>query len=356
MHISNIKINSFRNLTSFEFDCHDYFNFFYGANGAGKTSILEAIYYLGLGRSFRSKNALSLLSHNSDSFVVFANIYSKQTNIPVGVTRNSNNSTQIRIAEDSVRTHLKITELCPLQLIAAKDYRLIEGGAEYRRQIMDWGLFHVEQNFMTTWQKARQALRQCNATLKTRSVDKNQLGFWQNELVVAANYLNEYRQRYVKALQVFVTDMLNGLLPSYNVELSYYAGWDEKQPLGDILAMNFENDMRIGYVTAGPHRADIKIKFKNVNVQEILSRGQQKVLIYALRLAQGKLLQEQIGKKCVYLIDDLPSELDVEKRDQIFDILNNMKIQSFITGIYHHDFINNTYEKKMFHVKQGAIA
>jgi len=358
MKIIHFELNNFRNIFSTKLDFDQSFNILFGRNGAGKTSLLEAIYFLGMGRSFRSRCQQALIKHNNDKFSIFTQIKDDADfDVSIGVERSINGIPRLRIAQENINTHISITKLMPIQLIAAKDYRLIESGPEFRRQFLDWGVFHVEHVFLLYWQKMRRIVKQRNALLKEKVLKIDQLEFWDQELEQIAIEIDRLRANYVELLKPVFYDFTARLLGAgLNISLEYYAGWDKDLSLKDILKANLTRDSRFGCTSFGPHRADIKLTVDDFPVVDILSRGQQKLLIYALRLAQGLLLKQIKQVNCIYLIDDLPSELDDEKAKAVIDILSNMNNQSFITGIDHNIFnIISPQKCRMFHVKHGEI-
>jgi DNA replication and repair protein RecF len=360
MRISLLELSNFRNILSSKLRFNKNFNILFGNNGAGKTSLLEAIYFLSMGRSFRSQYQQALITHKHDKLTIFAQIIDDNNiEIPIGIERSIDGLGRLRVAEENVSTHMQITKLTPVQLIAAKDYRLIEGGPEFRRQLLDWGAFHVEHSFLSHWQKLHRAIKQRNVLLKNKFYSNHeQLEFWTKEIEHTGVILNQLRNNYIKLLKPLFNALAKQFLnEGISISLEYYAGWDaDNLSLGEALSNNFDKDIRFGYTTSGPHRADIKLKIDTHLVQDILSRGQQKLLIYALRLAQGLLLKEQKQIDCVYLIDDLPSELDYEKSKEVMAMLSNMNNQTFITGIHPETF--KAIDQKScqtFHVKHGKI-
>lgn len=358
MRILHLELSNFRNIHSTKLDFGDNFNIFFGNNGAGKTSLLEAIYFLSVGKSFRSQYPHHLIAHDHDKFTIFSYIKNEDgSEIPIGIERQSDNVSRIRIAGENTNTHSQITKLTPIQLIAAKDYRLLELGPEYRRQFLDWGVFHVEHSFLNLWQKTQQAIRQRNALLKVKPTDKKQINFWDQELEKTGTELHVLRENYLSILKPLFNNLATTLLGNIEISLEYYAGWDTNQSLQEVLSSNLEKDLRFGFTTSGTHRADIRLKTNNCSAQDILSRGQQKLLLYALRLAQGQLLKQQKNVACAYLIDDLPSELDNKKCLDVINILSEMNSQVFITGINRDSFSGFLDGKNaaMFHVEHGKI-
>lgn len=356
MIISKAEITNFRNLSAVKLELNPEFNIFYGNNGSGKTSLLEALYYLGMGRSFRSPLVSRIISYDQDHFVVFGLIEDKQNSkIPIGIERNQDGSGKMRIAGQEVTTRAQLAEALPLQLINTNGYRLLESGPRYRRQFMDWGMFHVEHAFLSCWRQVQRILKQRNAALRCNKLQ--QLPVWNDELANASMALHELRVQYMQMLTPILQELLQQLL-SQAITIEYYPGWSIDKDLSALFAEKLPQDLQLGYTGIGPQKADLRFKINKTPAQDALSRGQQKLLVCALQLAQGLLLQQNANKGCLYLIDDLPSELDRNKQQCVINILQNMQVQTFITGINKPELkrlFPKSVKIKMFHVEQGRI-
>lgn len=356
MSLQHIQVNNFRNLTCVQLELSSVCNLFYGANGAGKTSILEAICFLGLGRSFRSHLLRRITQEGADGFTLFGKIYRDNTLIPVGITRAISGDGQTRIAGETVNSVAELARLIPIQLINQHSYRLFELGPKMRRQFIDWGMFHVEPTFLSLWKRMLQILHQRNALLRTVSSWQG-MSHWDIELVRTASELHTARQKFITIFTPIVNELLNQLLPNIVLTIDYYPGWKIARDLSNILQENFNGDTKLGYTQFGPHRADLLFKIGNAPAQDVLSRGQQKLLLIALHLAQGLMLRNLTQKSCIYLIDDLLAELDTQKSLLVAQILNEIKAQLFITSL-DETYIKSLFpsqEIKMFNVTHGVI-
>jgi DNA replication and repair protein RecF len=355
----HLNITNFRNFKNVDIDLGTKINVFYGLNGSGKTSLLEAIYYLGLGRSFRTRQTNRVIQHSSTKFSLFGEILQADhlTTIPIGIEREQDGSSTIRIAGKNAKTALQLCERLPLQLINTDSYRLISDGPLYRRQFLDWGVFHQDNFFYEAWQRSQRILKQRNAGLKT-AISYQQIKLWDEEFLAMAYKLDEYRSRYISEFIPLFLAVLSSLLTKADMQISYHRGWNPDKNLQELLEASFSRDKLLGYTQFGPHRADLRLKINAIPAQDVLSQGQQKLVAYALRLAQGRLLQQQTGKNCIYLVDDLPAELDNNKRQLVAEILAGMNSQIFVTGIEPQGLIDlsQLQEAKMFHVERGSIA
>jgi DNA replication and repair protein RecF len=362
MSLSTLNINNFRNFYHVELAFHDKCNLFYGKNGSGKTSLLEAIYYLTLGRSFRSHLLRRIVKYGENEFSLFGKIQQENKIIAaVGITKSTEHGKQIKISGKNVTSTIEITKLSPLQLLTHNSYLLLYEGSKTRRQFMDWGLFHVEQSFLDLWRKVERLLEQRNAAIRIKA-SPDYIKAWDKDLSSLGFELHNYRKRYIDNFIPTVHEVLQKLSCEFLVDLCYSAGWDTNIELLSVLNNNLKKDLQLGYTTAGPHRADLQISIGKVPAKDALSRGQQKFLLYGLQIAQGILLNKLKDKKCIYLVDDLLAELDLQKCKLLANVLLNLpKSQIFITGLTREDLENilvdgsESYDRKIFHLNEGIV-
>jgi DNA replication and repair protein RecF len=357
MTLHLLDIQNLRNLTHVKVQLAPKFNLLYGDNGSGKTSFLEAIHYLALGRSFRTRLNSRLTQRDNDHFSLFAQIRTDSHLLPVGVERYTSGEGQIRINQQNAKSFLEITKILPIRLLYSESRLLLTGNAKLRRQFIDWGVFHVEHSFLKHWQHAQRALKQRNAALRSRS-SRAMVKLWEGELAEQAEQLNSLRKAHVEQFKAVFVQVIATLLPNTQISLVYKPGWNEELGLAAVWDQNWSRDIELGYTQQGPHRADLLIrKDKTIPVQDVLSQGQQKLLVYALYLTQGILLKQQTGKRCIYLLDDLPAELDFESRNRIATALHEIDAQVFVTGVDREGLshLQNMAETKMFHVERGNI-
>lgn len=359
MTLRRITVTGVRNLQPVTLSPSPRINILYGDNGSGKTSLLEAIHLLGLARSFRSTRLNPVISHDLSTCTVFGQVETAvdQSNA-LGISRDRSGEVKIRIDGRNVRSAAELAETLPLQLINPDSFRLLEGAPKLRRQFLDWGVFHVEPRFLGAWQRLQQALRQRNSWLRHGTLDSASQAAWSRELVGASDEIDGYRRAYIQALKPVFERTLATLCDLQGLQLSYYRGWDREKPLDQVLAASLERDKLLGHTQAGPQRADLRLRIDSHNAVDVLSRGQQKLVVCALRIAQGHLVGEARRGQCIYLVDDLPSELDDEHRRALCELLELLNCQVFITcvdsNVLRAGWRDDT-PVSMFHVEHGVI-
>ncbi len=354
--LRTLTISNFRNLSAVDIEVSKHFNVFYGDNGAGKTSLLEALYFLGLGKSFRTSNLNRLIENSADTFSIFATIENQEQTTPLGVQRSRNGTRKIKLDGETIQSLAPIVKQIPLLLISTMSYRLFHDGPKVRRQFMDWGLFHVEHSFFSLWQRLQRILKQRNSALKAQ-LPQRDIAAWNKEFIEVSEALDQLRQNLVRKLEPILLAQLNTLLPNFSFTLRYQRGWSKDESLLSLLENNFHRDRQLGYTYYGPQRADLQLLSEKVPAQDLLSQGQQKLSAYALQLSQGILLKQETGNTPIYFIDDLPSELDSHKRATVTETLRNLGAQVFITGIDIADLrsLLDLDAVTLFHVEHGTI-
>ncbi|MBD1553181.1 DNA replication/repair protein RecF [Pseudomonas typographi] len=359
MALGRITVTAVRNLHPVTLLPSPRINILYGENGSGKTSVLEALHILGLARSFRSARLQPVIQHEQTACTVFGQIdlgEGRQCNL--GVSRERQGEFTIRIDGQNAKSTAQLAEILPLQLINPDSFRLLEGAPKIRRQFLDWGVFHVEPRFLPTWQRLQKALKQRNSWLRRGTLDAISQAAWDRELCSASEQIDEFRRNYIKALKPVFEQVLGDLVELGDLTLSYYRGWDKDRPLAEVLTASLPRDQQLGHTHSGPQRADLRLKIGPHNAADILSRGQQKLVVCALRIAQGHLVSQVRRGQCVYLVDDLPSELDERHRKALCHLLEDLKCQVFITCV-HHELLSSDWQADtpvaMFHVEHGHI-
>ncbi|MFC0322306.1 DNA replication/repair protein RecF [Gallibacterium melopsittaci] len=332
MALSQLNIQHFRNLKAVSLALNSGFNFLIGHNGSGKTSLLEAIYFLGHGRSFKSSVISRVIQYEQTAFTLYAKIEDQQASWSVGLQKTRQGESTIRINGEDGNKISDLAHLLPMQLITPEGLTLINGGPSYRRAFLDWGLFHLEPNFHQLWSMMNRLLKQRNAALQQVN-EYAQIKIWDQQLQQIAHQISTWREQYAETLKAEIEATCRLFLPEVEIDTQFYQGWTKDQDYAEVLAANFQRDQAVGYTMSGPQRADFKFKANGLPAEDILSRGQLKLLMCALRLAQGEHLMREQQRRCIFLIDDFASELDPNKRALLAQRLKESQSQVIITAI-----------------------
>ena len=206
----------------------------------------------------------------------------------------------------------------------------------------------------------QQGLKQRNAALRNEGASPADVACWDEVFIEPAMLISQEREVYIKRLQPVFTKMLGKMLlkTQERIELVYSQGWDKERSLRRSLADSFYRDKQRGYTHVGPQRADLRVLVNNISVADRFSRGQIKLLVCALKLAQIELFTKDQEKVCTLLIDDLPSELDCEHLKALCGLLQELKVQIFVTCVDEKVLAEHWYpgvRVSLFHVEHGGV-
>lgn len=355
MALQRVVIDHVRNLHDVSLELSPKLNILYGENASGKTSLLEAIHLLAYARSFRSHHLKNVISHDSDFLRVSGQLRQNHAaSIPIGVEYRQG-QLHMRVAGADIKKTSELAKFLPVIVLHQECQRFLSDGPRIRRKFIDWGVFHVEQDFLSTWRRFMRTLKQRNTLLQSGS-GRASVRAWDREFVETAQALDMFRRRYCEELITVIEGYLEVLIPGQDVSFRYRPGWDERQELLDILDKAFEQDQRRGFTHYGPHRADLIVRASGVPAHEGISRGQQKLLICALLIAQARVHQQRNGKACVFLADDVKAELDQEHVKRIVGLLEGLDIQIIMTATERESLESHCHvDHKTFHVERGFV-
>ena len=348
MPLSRLRIESFRCLTQVELDLDAQQNYFFGANGAGKTSLLEAIHVLGRGRSFRLRQNKRLIQYEARGFTVYGEVHSGGRNHKLGI-RVDAGGRQLRLDGQSGPAMIEMARILPVFVIEPSVHFLIEGGPGERRRFLDWGVFHVEQGYIPAWRRYRRVLGQRNAALRARQDP----GSWDQVIVSAGMQVTSARERYVEKLRKSL-DGLGEAMLGLPLEVNYRPGWRADSTLQGALKKSRQRDQQAGATQVGPHRAELEIRLGDRGVREEISRGQQKLAAAALVLAQVRVLAGAQGHGGTLLVDDPAAELDESALGALLAVLEELPAQRIITGLTEASLAGSQPPSR-FHVEQGHV-
>jgi DNA replication and repair protein RecF len=364
--LKRLQVTHLRNLVDVSISLSPDVNLFYGKNGSGKTSLLESIALLGLGRSFRSLKIRTIIEYSQPQLTVFSELTGPDDlRATIGLQKSRLGCNVIRVNGDNVQSAISLAQQLPLQIINADSFSLLDGSSTQRRRFLDWMVFHVKPEFTETWRRLQKIIKQRNSVLKRDKIGYSDLIAWDKEFVPLSKKINALRREVFEEFNECFFDKNNHFSElGFNIDISYNAGWNEDENFADILQAGFFRDARSGYTNIGPHRADLRFKIGAQLASDVLSRGQEKSLVCALHIAQAFLFSEKTNKSCVFLVDDLLAELDVDNAKKLSAALVSLKSQVFVTGIDKENLLsvwNSINEKSenfaisLFHVEQGRI-
>ncbi|MFK8027249.1 MAG: DNA replication/repair protein RecF [Gammaproteobacteria bacterium] len=353
MWLQQLQAQGLRSFSECELSFSPGINVIYGDNGAGKTSILEGISVLSSGKSFRTSKVSNIITNGQAELVLFGEVSNLEQIIHLGAQIGPGLK-ELRLNREKVNKWSELAKNLPVLELHPESYLLITGGPVERRKFLNWGMFHVEQNYAQTWSEYSRVLKQRNVCLKNKEI--KQARHWHQSLAELGAVISQALQQYTLEISPYIDEMLDIFEFSEKVELIYSPGWDQHFSLEELLDRELQaNEMPLS-TQSGPHRGDLKISWQGKPFSKTSSRGQQKVLSIALKLAQAKLLEHKYEKSSVYLLDELPAELDDKRRKIALDILAKLDAQVIISAVSRDSMKCLDDEVKWFHVKHRHVS
>ncbi len=334
MSFSKIHLNNFRSFKSSSFNLGKN-NLILGKNGAGKSSFLEAIFFILSKKSFRTSSLNAMVNFESSFFKVDAILNEEKFSFTKDL------SSPIKSIEGNFQNNF-----LPL-ILNNFSLNLLEAPKENRRSFIDYLMFHVEHDYKTNHLKFKKALAQRNRALKKSS--SSELKSWTKIFIDLSQKLTKLKLEFIDSfLESFPTfvDTLSipkGLKDKFkSISITYDKGW--KDNLLAELRESFVKDQARGFTSLGPQTSDLSVKINKQDSGNILSRGEQKLLILLIYLFFIKTYNDLRPNKTIFLLDDLPSELDEKNLDLALNLLQSADCQLFITSLenlekYEFDFV-----------------
>ncbi len=349
MSLLQFSLENVRCLKRAELTLHPGHNLIWGSNASGKTSLLEAVFLLGRGRSFRTRSSERLIRHGESHLRVFGRLASEPP-VPIGVEVSRKEGTVAKVGGAFVSSLAELSRAFAVQVIEPGVHKLIEEGGQRRRRWLDWAVFHVEPNFIDVWSRYARALKQRNAALR---VSPTQAAAWDPEVARLGEQISHLRRDFMAKLQPYWSS-ISRELTDLDVELYFSQGWAADTPLAQALAASRDRDSSRGITHAGAHRADILVRLEKGLARETLSRGQQKLVAAAMTLAQLNLIRDLTGTIPTLLLDDPAAELDRSRLARFVAQVRRLQCQLVVTSLTPETSLFGQPDT-VFHVEQGEV-
>lgn len=348
--LTRLQVTGVRNLEPVTLEPHPTLNVIHGENASGKTSLLEAVSILSSGRSFRTNSLEHAVNHTAAELQVFGQSGNGDR---VGY-RWGGKAREIRINGESANRLSQLAQALPLQWFTPDTHINFIRSRQQRISTLDWTLFHVEHRFHEIWSRYRRLREQRNAALKAGQTT----GAWDTELVEQGERITRHRQQALELLTPAIERYAAGLPDARGVSVRLRQGWNQEKTLAQALADDRERDRKEGFTHSGPHRGDLEVLLDGHKVREEASQGQLKMIVLALRLAQVDTFCQETGRACLFLADDLPAELDEERRGEVMRMMSGLPLQLYLTTT-DPQLVDTTIwpgGHKLFHVEHGRVA
>lgn len=353
MSLVKIEAHDVRNIESAALEPSPRLNFIIGPNASGKTSLLEAVYLLGRARSFRTPQISQAVRFGQSGLMVTGKVTSDTGHtIPIGI-RIARDEREIHLSSRKIQSSAELIRTFPVLVIQPSSGALLEGAPKHRRQFLDWGVFHFEESYLDCWRRYAKALSQRNILLRERRLRDIEL--WNRELARYGTIIHGARERYTERLMPYFFQAAAQFFAGVRLDLHVQSGWNRNKTLEAALQEDVASDIRLGHTQSGPHKADFSIVLDGRSAKAYLSRGQMKLLVYALLLAQSLLMEESAGMSACVLVDDVASELDENNKNRLLGFLKERRTQFFITATTEEMIKEAINDAAVFHVEHGQV-
>ena len=351
MFLDRLSLRKIRNIREANLTLNQKTNVIIGENAAGKTSVLESLDILSRGRSFRTNKFESLVSSGEKSFYIGATIGGNGKKLEI---HKEKNKTRVLINDKEEKKQSFLAQELAILCIHPSSHNLIEGPPSERRTFLDWGLFHVEQDFKAEDASYTKLLKQRNEALKTRSLKDD---VWLEKLSEIGEKVTNMRANHMANLNRHFHENKEHILPDLELSFLYEKGWDGNDSLFDSLSVKKTIDEERGYTSVGPQNANILISLNGHEAQKICSRGQQKLIANIMLLSQSKEFYEKRKFPSIILVDDLSAELTLDMQERILERLFETNSQIFLTALNDSVLADILCEMdaNVFHVEHGEI-
>lgn len=348
MSLASLRIKDLRCIAAAELELGPRLNLIHGPNGSGKTSILEAAFMVGRGRSFRTRHTETLIRRGQGALQLFAR--TERPEHRIGFEYRKEGAYTARLDGEDVRSLAELPTAFFVETIDPQVHRLVDGPPAERRSWLDWGVFHVEQGFLEQWYRFRRALGQRNAALRAGTDPRP----WDTELALAGDQVAAARRAWFEEIRGALEGMVQQLA-GLEVQINYFQGWAAERSLAEALVDSLERDRERGTTGPGPQKADVQIRIAGKPARETLSRGQQKLVAAAMVLALMQRLRQEQAEPPTLLLDDPAAELDSERLTRFVQLVQQLDCQLIITALDPAARLFGVPDR-LFHVEHGEVS
>ena len=335
MQLKKIRLQNYRNYDNFEIDFGKKLNIIIGNNAQGKTNLLESIYVLAVTKSFLSINDKGLIKFNNK----FAKISGEITN-----NLRKNNKLEIIFSDKGKVVKVNGKEIKKLSdyisivnviIFSTDNIRIFKESPNSRRKYFNIEISQINKNYLKYLSEYNILLKQRNEFLKVMNINKKSdldyLDILNDKYVDLSIEISNYRKRYIDDINEYLSDMFKYITGMDGLILKYHTNIDEdKGVFKEKLTSNLSKELMYKMTLIGPNRDDFYFKLDDKNLSLYGSQGQMRSAILALKLSEVKLFTEKTGDSPILLLDDIFSELDIEKRNNLLSTLSD-NVQTVIT-------------------------
>lgn len=348
MVLKKIEYQNFRNLVDAELVFTDDFNFIIGKNGAGKTNLLEAIYYAGLGSSFRVREEEPMIRIGE----TFLRVAAETENAAAAIFYDGHKK-RLTLQGHEVRRLSNYVGWLGLVILSIEDIWLVRGGPSRRRSFIDWTIAKISNVYLSNLIEYRKIIRQRNNILQNgEKSDHDVLQLFNEQLVKTGNEIYRERAAFLPMLKENIS-VFGNKLGLQELTIRYQSTCPDMHIDKKILDRVRSKESIVGHTLIGPHRDDLEISMKDRILKDFASEGEERAGVISIKLAEAEILYKKTGQRPVLILDEVGAELD---HDRIKRLLGLLKGQIFYASTKMPDFSNSDLQKNSyFNVTRGSF-
>ncbi len=357
MMIESIELKSYRNYDELHMDFSQGTNILYGDNAQGKTNVLEAIYVCATTKSHRGSKDKEIIQFNRDESHIKLNVRKKEIPYRIDMHLKKNKAKGVAVNGVPIKKASELFGIVNVVFFSPEDLNLIKNGPAERRRFIDLELCQLNRLYVHSLVQYNRIVTQRNKLLKDmafRPDYEETLDIWDMQLVQFGREIIQYRKEFV--------EHLNGIIGGIHRQLSgekeslriFYEPNVAADAFEDTLRRSRQQDLKQRTTLTGPHRDDLSFMINEIDIRRFGSQGQQRTAALSLKLAEIELVKKIVHDYPILLLDDVLSELDNSRQNQLLAGIHHIQTVITCTGL--EDFVNNRFQiNKIFRVINGTV-
>ena len=357
MYIESLELKNYRNYQNLQLDFDKGTNIFYGDNAQGKTNILESVYLCGTTKSHRGSKDKEIIRFGEEESHIRMMIRKDELSYKIDMHLRKNKAKGVAINGLPIKKARELFGIVNLVFFSPEDLNIIKNGPGERRRFLDSELCQLNKIYLSDLFQYNHILNQRNKLLKDiaqKESLKSTLDIWDEQLVRYGASVIRSRREFVREMNEVIQRIHSSITgEKEQIELIYEPNVEEEQFL-EILLKNREKDFKFKNTSSGPHRDDMCVKINHIDIRKYGSQGQQRTAALSLKLSEIHLVERKIKDVPILLLDDVLSELDVNRQNYLLESIKNIQTMITCTGL--DEFVNSRFEiNKLFKVVDGTI-
>lgn len=355
MYINKIKLQNFRNYNEQEINLNKSINVFYGDNAQGKTNILEAIFLCTFGKSFRTNKEKELIKLGKDNANVIIEYEKKDRDGKISISISDKK--QILVNGIKIKKLSELLGNINIVIFTPDDINILKGGPALRRRFLDMMIGQLKPNYVYTLNMYIKTLEQRNNYLrqiKEENKPENLLDIWDEKLIEYADIIYKYRKEFIDKIKKKINIIHKKITDEKEeINIQYTSNCESKEVYSELLKQRRKLDIIKGFTTKGIHRDDFEIYINNKELSIYGSQGQNRTAILSLKLSELQVIYDEIEEEPILLLDDFMSEIDINRRKNFLNNINNTQV--IITCAEKIEFLKENVDYCLYQVKEGEI-